>query len=280
MLNKSYNLSICDISIQYALNGIDSSIEERLLPFLKDNKDYDMKINVDKVKNIEFPKKSIPISVSYFNYVLDNEKNYIWADYCKSALVSSDADWCKVTISATRNMHTHIEESYLLNLLQGNLSKNKGFILHGSVIKYENEGIIFTASSGVGKSTQAELWKKYEKAEIINGDKAFIRCFNDEVMVYGSPWSGSSNIIKNEKAPLKAIIVLEQGKENKIRELKDLEKLCLFNTHVYYPYWDKKLVNLVMETINLVLKRIPVYLLSCKPEKEAVSITKKTLEFC
>ena len=88
MTNKSYNLSICDISIQYALNGIDSSIEERLLPFLKDNKDYDIKINVDKVKNIEFPKKSIPISVSHFNYVLDNEKNYIWADYCKSALIS------------------------------------------------------------------------------------------------------------------------------------------------------------------------------------------------
>ena len=139
MTNKSYNLSICDISIQYALNGIDSSIEERLLPFLKDNKDYDIKIKVDKIKDIEFPKKSIPISVSNFNYVLDNEKNYIWADYCKSALVSSDADWCKVTISATRNMHTHIEESYLLNLLQGNLSKNKGFILHGSVIKYGNE---------------------------------------------------------------------------------------------------------------------------------------------
>lgn len=279
-MNKSYNLSICDISIQYVLNGIDSSIEERLLPFLKDNKDYDIKIKVDKVKDIEFPKKSIPISVSNFNYVLDNEKNYIWADYCKSALISSSADWCKATISAIRNMHTHIEESYLLNLLQGNLSKNKGFILHGSVIKYENQGIIFTASSGVGKSTQAELWRKYEKAEIINGDKAFIRYFNDKVMVYGSPWSGSSNIIKNEKAPLKAIIVLEQGKENKIRELKDLEKIFLFNTHVYYPYWDKKLVNSVMETLNVVLKRIPIYLLSCKPEREAVSITKNVLQFC
>ena len=152
--------------------------------------------------------------------------------------------------------------------------------MHGSVVKYENEGIIFTASSGVGKSTQAELWRKYEKAEIINGDKAFIRYFNDKVMVYGSPWSGSSNIIKNEKAPLKAIIVLEQGKENKIRELKDLEKIFLFNTHIYYPYWDKKLVNSVMETLNEVLKKVPVYLLSCKPEREAVSITKKTLQFC
>lgn len=276
-MKKSYNLSICDILIHYALNGMDSSIKERLLPFVKENKAYDMEINVDKVKKIEFPKESVPISVSNFNYVLGKEKNYIWADYCKTALISSSTDWCKATICATRNMHFHIEESYLLNLLQGILSKNNGFILHGSVIEYKNQGIIFTASSGVGKSTQAQLWKEYEKAEIINGDKAFIRDFKENIMVYGSPWSGSSNIIKNKKVPLKGIVILKQGKENKIRKLEGLEKFSLFNTHVYYPYWDKNLVNLVMETLNVVLKKLPIYLLTCKIDKEAVEVVKNKL---
>lgn len=259
------------------LNGIDSALEERLLPFLKENETYDMKINVEKVEKIEFPKEGNQISVSHFNYVSDKEKNHIWADYCNTALVSGSMDWSNSTIYTTRNMTRHIEESYLLNLIQGILSNNKGFILHGSVIKYSNEGIIFTASSGVGKSTQAELWKKYENAEIINGDKAFIRYFNDGAKVYGSPWSGSSNIIKNKKVPLKAIIVLEQGKENKIREVHGLEKLSYFNTHVYYPYWDNKLVNLTMETLDLVLKKVPVYLLICRPDKEAVELVKSTL---
>ena len=96
-------------------------------------------------------------------------------------------------------------------------------------------------------------------------------------MVYGSPWSGSSNIIKNKKVPLKGIIILKQGKENKIRKLEGLEKFSLFNTHVYYPYWDKNLVNLVMKTLNLVLKKIPIYLLHCKIDKEAVEVVKNTL---
>ena len=87
-MKKSYNLSICDILIHYTLNGMDSSIKERLLPFVKEDKAYDMEINVDKVKKIEFPKESVPISVSNFNYVLGKEKNYIWADYCKTALIS------------------------------------------------------------------------------------------------------------------------------------------------------------------------------------------------
>ena len=60
-MKKSYNLSICDILIHYALNGMDSSIKERLLPFVKEDKAYDMEINVDKVKKIEFPKESVPI---------------------------------------------------------------------------------------------------------------------------------------------------------------------------------------------------------------------------
>ena len=51
MTNKSYNLSICDIAIQYALNGIDSSIEERLLPLLKDNKEF--KLRCDVISDIE-----------------------------------------------------------------------------------------------------------------------------------------------------------------------------------------------------------------------------------
>ena len=46
-------------------------------------------------------------------------------------------------------------------------------LFHGSVVSVDNEGYLFTAKSGVGKSTHAQLWRKYlgEKAIIVNDDK-------------------------------------------------------------------------------------------------------------
>ena len=55
------------------------------------------------------------------------------------------------------------------------LVNHQGFILHSSFISWQNNGILFTAPSGTGKSTQADLWKKYEDADIYNGDRTIIR---------------------------------------------------------------------------------------------------------
>ena len=46
------------------------------------------------------------------------------------------------------------------------LLKYNGIILHSSFINFENKAILFSAPSGTGKSTQADLWKKYKNAEI------------------------------------------------------------------------------------------------------------------
>lgn len=51
------------------------------------------------------------------------------------------------------------------------------YLLHGAGIKYKEHGIIFLASSGVGKTTHVNLWKKYlgDEVEIVNGDKPFLK---------------------------------------------------------------------------------------------------------
>ena len=46
-------------------------------------------------------------------------------------------------------------------------------LMHGAVIAVGNKAWLFTAPSGTGKSTQAELWERYRNAEQINGDRSW-----------------------------------------------------------------------------------------------------------
>lgn len=68
--------------------------------------------------------------------------------------------------------------------------------MHGAVVAWKDQGYLFTAPSGTGKSTHLALWKKYlgDQAEVINGDKPFLKVMEDEVWVYGTPWAGKRTV--------------------------------------------------------------------------------------
>lgn len=96
------------------------------------------------------------------------------------------------------------------------LWEDKVVLFHGVLISLDDSGYLFTAPSGVGKSTHAGLWKSYfkERAEIINGDKILLRVKDDGLWGYGSPWKGKENIGNSSSVRLKAICLLERGRDN------------------------------------------------------------------
>ena len=64
---------------------------------------------------------------------------------------------------------------------------------------------------GIGKSTQADLWQRYEGAELLNGDRTVLRRIDGVWTAFGSPYAGSSNCFVNESRPVRAIVLLSQG---------------------------------------------------------------------
>lgn len=158
------------------------------------------------------------------------------------------------------------------------LNKNNAFMLHSSFIKWNGKAILFSAPSGTGKSTQAELWKKYENADIINGDKAGVRKVEDRWMAYGLPFAGSSNIFRNEKAPISHIIVLRQGKENKLHRLSPREAFIKIYSETTIHTWDSEFQENIINMITDLVQEIPVYLYECLPDKSAVDFLKSTIE--
>ena len=144
------------------------------------------------------------------------------------------------------------------------------------MVDYNGNGVLFIGPSGIGKTTQAQLWNKFKCADIINGDKAFIRVIDGCVYAYGLPWKGSSPYSLNRRVELKAIVVLSRSDNNTIVELEDdsLEGLV---PHVFFPHWDKTCLDKSLETLSEIIKNVPIYSLKCRPDEEAVQLVYKTV---
>lgn len=162
--------------------------------------------------------------------------------------------------------------SLLLQIMYSHLV-NKNFLqIHSSLVDYEGNGIMFIGPSGIGKTTQAELWQKYTGGKIINGDLVFVEYRNTEFLAWGSPWHGSSPYCLNKCVPLKALVVLKQTQKNRLRLLGGFEKVSAISGNLFYPLWLQNGMDLCMKTFDQLLKTIPVYELSCRPDEDAVTL--------
>lgn len=163
--------------------------------------------------------------------------------------------------------------------LEQSLSLFNTFILHSSQIKYKDKCIIFTAPSGTGKSTQARLWEKYEDAEIINGDRSGVRNIENKWFSYGLPFSGEDNIFKNNSTEIGAIVVIRQGNENKVKKLSSRDAFKYIYSETTLSFWYERFTTPVVDTILKLVQEIPVYMLECTPDENAVYTLKNMLEW-
>lgn len=148
------------------------------------------------------------------------------------------------------------------------LIKKSAVFLHASFVEYEGQAILFTAPKQTGKSTQASLWRMYRNAQIVNGDRALLRRVKGRWMAYGSPYCGTSDICKNAAYPLRAIVLLRQGKENQVRKASPSEVAaafldgCTFDPEVQ----TETILDLALD----LSQAVPVLHFSCLPDASAV----------
>ncbi len=152
-----------------------------------------------------------------------------------------------------------------------------GVVFHSSYIDYKGQGILFTAPSGTGKSTQADLWNRLRGAEIINGDRSVIRVVEEGVVVSGIPFAGSSSYCKNRTLPLKAIVYLEQAAQTTVRQVRGVEAFRRVWEGVSVNIWNKEDVTQASGTVQQIVQHVPVYYLACAPDESAVTAVEQML---
>ncbi len=152
------------------------------------------------------------------------------------------------------------------------LLNRDALLFHSSVVSHEGKVILFSGPSGIGKSTQADLWQAVYGAKILNGDRCILRIGEDAVLGGGSPWCGSSGIYDPDYGTVEAIVLLRQGKENILQPadprvaFRELYQQC-----VMHPY-DIAFVEKACDLLTKLCAKVPVYTLQCLPEESAVRL--------
>ncbi len=233
-------------------------------------KDFIVSQNENVLSHIKIHKHS---SVSGFFGIeaLPAKSEIILRDSRYGDIAYSDKNFNKFDICFSA--HSNPQKAVLLAAVYSRLCFENVLLCHASLIDYKGHGILFVGPSGIGKTTQAELWQSFRGADIINGDKAFLKTENGELSGFGLPWKGSSDYCLNRSVKIDAVVVLRQSKSNRIRKLTEAEKLSCFVPHIFLPHWNESCMNSALKTLDKTVSSSQVYLLECLPDEEAVSLT-------
>ena len=260
--SSSVKYKICGIFIK--IDNLNIYIDKSWRKFLTDLiQNLDIIVSIDEnyyikdsnvILNFEFPVNTV---IKY-----NSDLMYVSNDWKRAKLFIKKEE--NVSVFLIQVFHTHAVRNHMIQV-------------HSSLIEYKNSGIMFLGPSGIGKTTQAELWHQYLDALIINGDMVFMEDKGDEFIGWGTPWHGSSPYCENTSVPVKALVVLKQGQENRIRKLEGFEKVSEVSNNIIYPMWIEDGMDLCLETLDHLLTHVPVYELVNKADEDSVLMVKQVV---
>lgn len=147
-----------------------------------------------------------------------------------------------------------------------------GFLLHSSAVVHNGKAYLFSAPCGTGKSTHTQLWlKRFDDAYILNDDKPAIRITKNGFFVYGTPFSGKTDLNVNKAVPLGGICALERGETNYIEKMDAEEALFRILNQTIRPY-DEKKMEILLKLLDKLINTMPVYKLHCNMDIEAADV--------
>lgn len=200
--------------------------------------------------------------------------------YCRQIRLSEKQNHIAEVLCSSNAGKKHTVRSLLVwGGLPHILADFRRVILHSSFLAYKGKAILFTAPSGTGKSTQAELWRVHRPgAEIVNGDRSVLSCDGGQPYAHGIPLCGTSGITKNRSMPVRAIIVLRQGPENRIRRLGAREAFTMLFSECSVALWSREDTGTVTDLLTGIISSVPVYLYACRPDASAVDDLEAALD--
>lgn len=146
-------------------------------------------------------------------------------------------------------------------------------LFHGSCVSVDGVCYIFSAKSGTGKSTHAQLWLELlgKRAFIVNDDKPLIGVDEYGVTVYGTPYSGKHRLDRNTSAPLRALCMLSRSAKNSIITVTPQDIFPDLLSQVYHPDDPGRMAKTV-SIIADIAEKVNLFRLYCNMDIEAARV--------
>lgn len=150
--------------------------------------------------------------------------------------------------------------------------------LHSASILYCGKAWLFSGPSGTGKSTHTSLWNRLYQTPYLNGDLNLLAFSDNQPVVYGIPWCGTSGCYTTETVPLGGITFLKQGTADRLLPLT-AEEICLRTLQrIISPAWTGDMLLSNVSFAEKLSSAIPFFHLQCTKEDTAAAVMKREID--
>ena len=225
---------------------------------------------------------------------INYEINSIYSDVdraCRDYLIPYDSE-CDEVITITEEdidyenndggySRKYLELIALCRKISDRLPLNGAFLFHSAVLDVCGEGVALAAVSGTGKTTHMLLWRKLlgDKLTIVNGDKPFVRFFDDEPSTpyaYGTPWNGKEKLGCNMRTPLRHICFIERAEKNSCEKIGVSDAINLIFKQIYIPNEPQAAAN-ALSLVDRLLSSCDLWRIRCNMDISAAQTAYGTI---
>ena len=157
------------------------------------------------------------------------------------------------------------------------LSRHEGILIHAGAACRGSRAVAFAGVSGAGKSTVCRLFGEGGGWRRLSDDRVVVRRVGGTFGVYGTPWAGDARVASNGSSELAALVFLRQSSESRLQRLDAREAMHRILPVASILWFDAGHTDRSLGLCRELLKGVPAYELSFRPDASAVDLLAQLL---
>lgn len=281
-----YPLTVAGVGITLK-TAVSLPVSDRFQPFLSEATTPGYLVEFRETTNLPEPDGTPLYRGESFEVYPDGAGGFIrWYfdgmhDFIRFARVTNDWPGKRVLVeylSSAWELVSEMGNCFSFSGWETLLLRERRLLLHAACVDTPVGGLLFSGPSGIGKSTQAGLWQRYAGAKLLNGDRPILHKAADGWRAWGSPYAGSSRWFVNDSCRITALVMLRQAPKCSLRRLQQAEAFHAVFAGTTAASWDRACMLLACDLTESLISDVPVYELSCTPDRDAVELLWAELE--